>query len=96
MLAKSVSQEFTVDNSSGATSEEITFSTAVASAGDNNSVGLAGTSASVTIPTGTIMKDSDGNIVTGTLTAALNYYSNEPNGTGSSELSALVCIPWWI
>lgn len=93
LAVKSVSQEFSVDESSGATSEEITFSTSAAGSGDNNAVGLAGSSASVKIPTGTIMTDSDGNTVTGTLTAALNYYSNEPNGTGSSELSALAAFP---
>ncbi|MDP5254325.1 MULTISPECIES: hypothetical protein [unclassified Vibrio] len=89
---KSVSQEFETDDS-GTVLETLTLTTEAADSDDENFAAMAGGSATVTIPSNTIVTDADGNPVTGTLTAAVNYFSNEPEGSGEATTSSLAAFP---
>ncbi|MGR5341965.1 hypothetical protein ACPV50_18785 [Vibrio astriarenae] len=80
-------------NEKGEVAEEIVISTPIPEAGDTNETAVAGGTVEMTIPASTTLTDSEGNAVTGTITANVVYFSNEPEGTGDLTDSALLAFP---
>ncbi len=59
-----------------------------------DSVALAGGAAKISIPTGVQLQTSEGEPVSGgSVEVKMNYYSNEPNGSGDATASALDSFP---
>ncbi|WP_394242541.1 hypothetical protein [Vibrio astriarenae] len=73
--------------------EEIVISTPIPESGDSNATAVAGGTVEMTIPAATTLTDKDGQPVTGTITANVVYFSNEPEGTGDLTDSALLAFP---
>ncbi len=86
-----VEDTFTID-STGLTTSAVTIVTAIPASTSDNFDEVANGSAQIEIPSGTSLLDADGTALTGTITANLVYFSNEPNGS-DADPSALEAFP---
>lgn len=86
-------QEIISSDAGGAVDREIKITTPTPADPDSDQAkAMANTKVEMVIPLGTQLLDADGEAVTGTVTANIVHFSNEPNGNESNE-SVLDAFP---